>query len=93
MIQMAVTEVYCPTCDSNKVVKMGLTSNGKQRFKCKNNNCTKISFILKYSYLGLMPEIKNKIIEMAMNGSGIRDTARVLKISASTVISEIKKIP
>jgi transposase-like protein len=28
---------------------------------------------------------------MAMNASGIRDTARVLKISATTVISELKK--
>jgi transposase-like protein len=28
---------------------------------------------------------------MAMNASGIRDTARVLKISPTTVISELKK--
>ncbi len=28
---------------------------------------------------------------MAVNGSGIRDTARVLKISTSTVIKELKK--
>jgi transposase-like protein len=28
---------------------------------------------------------------MAMNASGIRDTARVLHISPSTVISELKK--
>ena len=28
---------------------------------------------------------------MVINGSGIRDTARVLKISASTVMSELKK--
>jgi hypothetical protein len=38
-----------------------------------------------------LPEVKEKIIDMAMNGSGIRDTARVLKISPSTVINEIKK--
>jgi transposase-like protein len=29
---------------------------------------------------------------MALNGSGIRDTARVLKISATTVIETLKKI-
>jgi len=29
---------------------------------------------------------------MAMNGSGIRDTARVLHVSTSTVIQELKKI-
>ncbi len=28
---------------------------------------------------------------MAMNGSGIRDTARVLQISPTTVIEELKK--
>ena len=28
---------------------------------------------------------------MALNGSGIRDTARVLKISTTTVINELKK--
>ncbi|OBQ36203.1 MAG: transposase, partial [Aphanizomenon flos-aquae WA102] len=40
---------------------------------------------------GYLPEVKEKIAEMAMNGSGIRDTARVLRISPSTVISELKK--
>ncbi|NEX15817.1 MAG: hypothetical protein C1943_04045 [Halochromatium sp.] len=28
---------------------------------------------------------------MALNGSGIRDTARILKLSPSTVIEELKK--
>ncbi|URD53384.1 IS1-like element transposase (plasmid) [Chroococcidiopsis sp. CCNUC1] len=28
---------------------------------------------------------------MALNGSGIRDTARVLHVSTSTVIKELKK--
>ena len=35
--------------------------------------------------------IKEKIIDMAINGSGIRDTARVLKIDKNTVISTLKK--
>jgi transposase-like protein len=47
--------------------------------------------LLNYTYQGYLPEIKAKITDMAMNGSGIRDTARVLKISPSTVINEIKK--
>lgn len=34
--------------------------------------------------------MKEQIIDMAMNGSGIRDTARVLKISPTTVIEEKK---
>jgi insertion element IS1 protein InsB len=38
-----------------------------------------------------LPQIKEQIIEMSLNGSGIRDIARVLKISPTTVIEEIKK--
>src|SRR5262245_59070234 len=34
---------------------------------------------------------KAQIINMALNGSGIRDTARVLKISPATVLNELKK--
>ncbi|HJW27793.1 MAG TPA: IS1-like element transposase [Saprospiraceae bacterium] len=44
-----------------------------------------------YSDKGRLPEIKQRIVEMAINGSGIRDTARVLDISTDTVISELKK--
>jgi len=31
------------------------------------------------------------MVDMAMNGSGIRDTARVLHVSPTTVIKELKK--
>jgi hypothetical protein len=37
--------------------------------------------------------VKEQILEMAMNGSGIRDTARVLHISPTTVIDPLKKEP
>jgi DNA-binding NarL/FixJ family response regulator len=49
------------------------------------------TFIRDYSDLGRLPQIKEQIIEMSLNGSGIRDIARVLKISPTTVIEEIKK--
>jgi len=32
-----------------------------------------------------------KIVEMAINSSGIRDTVRVLKINKNTVINTLKK--
>jgi insertion element IS1 protein InsB len=35
--------------------------------------------------------VKQQIVDMALNGSGIRDTARVLRISPTTVISTLKK--
>jgi hypothetical protein len=49
------------------------------------------TFLLDYSYVGQSPEIKDQIVEMAMNASGIRDTARVLHVSTNTVMTELKK--
>jgi insertion element IS1 protein InsB len=42
-------------------------------------------------YKGRAPALKEQIVEMRLNGSGIRDTARVLKISPTTVINTLKK--
>ena len=44
-----------------------------------------------YIYRGYLPDVKQQIADMAVNGSGIRDTARVLKISPTTVIEALKK--
>ena len=44
-----------------------------------NTECSRSSFILDYTNCGYRPEVKEKIGEMVTNGSGIRDTARVLK--------------
>jgi transposase-like protein len=38
-----------------------------------------------------LPEVKQQMVDMALNGSGIRDTARVLRISPTTVIAVLKK--
>jgi len=46
---------------------------------------------LEYTYAGQLPEVKQQIVDMAMNASGIRDTARVLHISPTTVLKELKK--
>ena len=43
------------------------------------------------AYPGQSPEVKRQIVDMAMNASGIRDTARVLHVSPTTVIKELKK--
>ena len=39
-----------------------------------------------------MPEIRRQVVDMALNGSGVRDTARVLRISPTTVIAMLKKM-
>jgi transposase-like protein len=90
-VKMVLIPVLCPHCHSDQVIKGGKTQAGKQRYKCLNMNCPRYSFQLDLTYKGLSPEVKEHIIDMALNGSGIRDTARVLKISPTTVIKELKK--
>jgi len=48
--------------------------------------------MLAYRYKAYRPGIKEQVVEkMSINGSGIRDTARVLNINKNTVISTLKK--
>lgn len=86
---MAVTTVYCTYCNSDKVNKHGFQS-GKQRYRCQASGCRR-SFLLTYKNRGWLDSVKEQIVDMCINGSGIRDTARVLKVSATTVIETIKK--
>ena len=88
---MVLVPICCPRCEQDQVVKRGKTEQGKQRYLCMNGQCTAKTFILDYSYNGHLSAVKDQIIDMAVNGSGIRDTARVLKISPATVINELKK--
>jgi insertion element IS1 protein InsB len=90
-VMMVLIPVLCPHCQSDQVIKGGKTEAGKQRYKCQNVGCPHYSFQLDLTYKGRSPEIKAQIVDMALNGSGIRDTARVLKISTATVINELKK--
>jgi len=88
---MVLLPVCCPCCGEDSVVKKGKTEQGKQRYLCLKGECPKRTFILDYAYNGLLPDVKGRIIDMALNGSGIRDTARVLRVSPNTVINELKK--
>ena len=88
---MVLIPVLCPVCGHDNIIKRGKTENGKQRYLCQNPECNAKTFILDYDYNGYLPEVKKKIMDMAVNGSGIRDTARVLDISPTTVIKELKK--
>jgi insertion element IS1 protein InsB len=85
------TRVGCPTCQSPDVVKYGKTPDGKQRFHCRNLACQRQTFLLEYTNQGFLPEVETQIVDMALNGRGIRDTARVLNVSPTTVINTLKK--
>jgi insertion element IS1 protein InsB len=88
---MVLAPIHRPTCHSTDVVKHGKTSDGKQRFLCRNSDCAQQTFLTTYIYKGRLPEVKQQVIDVAMHGSGIRDTARVLHISPTTVLDILKK--
>jgi len=72
-------------------MKSGRSAEGTQRYRWQNPDCTTKTFMLAYRYKACEPGIKEQVVDMAINGSGIRDTARVLKINKNTVISTLKK--
>ena len=88
---MVYVPVQCPHCQSAAVIKAGKQANRAQRYCCQNEQCTRRIFLLQYQDRGRAPEIRHQVIDMAINGSGIRDTARVLRISPTTVIAVLKK--
>src|SRR5262245_65775841 len=88
---MVRVSVRCPYCQRDQVVKRGKTDTGKQRYRCHNPSCSHQSFLLDPAYKGRSPQVKQQVIELSLNGSGVRDTARVLGISPTTVIQELKK--
>ena len=89
---MAIIPLRCPHCQGDDLAKFGKTRTGKQRYACNSPECPYQTFTLEpHAYPGRRQQVKAKIVEMAVNGSGVRDTARVLGVSTSTVIQELKK--
>jgi transposase-like protein len=88
---MAKIEVKCPKCKETQVIKYGQSSSGEQRYNCKNPDCSKTIFQIEYRNKGCEPGIEQKIIKMAVNASGVRDTSRVLEISTYKVMDTLKK--
>lgn len=85
---MATVEVKCPFCEqTDPVKKHGLGSTGHQRFRCQT--CCR-SFQLEYEYRACQQGMKEKIVDLAMNNAGIRDTARALHISINAVVRTLK---
>src|SRR5215213_11228427 len=88
---MAEAGVKCPHCQSEAVVKYGKTSTGKERFRCQQTPQCGRTFLRSYAYPGCLPTVKQQIVEMTLNGSGIRDIARVLQVGPNTVMKALKK--
>ena len=88
---MVSVPVQCPYCQNTEVIKAGKQANGTQRYQCQNGRCTRRIFLLQYQDRGRIPDIRRQVVDLAINGSGVRDTARVLQISTATVIQELRK--
>jgi len=88
---MILPVLHCLNCQGTNIIRHGTTRQGKQRYCCQEALCNGGTFLLDYTYPGHSVGVKQQIVDMAMNASGIRDTARVLHISPTTVIKELKK--
>ena len=88
---MVVIPVICSRCNRpDDVFRHGKSPTGHQRYRCKS--CRHV-FQLEYIYQAKKPGVKEQIVDMAMNGSGINDTARTLNIGVNTVLRTLKNSP
>ncbi len=86
---MVTVPVYCRYCQSASLYKHGYARSGEPRYRCRD--CQR-SFQLYYHNVGNRDGIPEKMVEMALNGSGVRDTSRILGVSITTVIAHLKKL-
>ncbi len=90
MVKKEIT-VKCPFCNSENVSKNGHNKTGKQVYRCNNPECSHYSFVEEYTYNACNPEVRWKVLEMTVNGTGTRATARILNIAKGTVTAILKK--
>ena len=90
-VAMVLMPIRCLYCQNDQVTKRGKTATGTQRYRCHNPEYPHQSFLLDPAYKGHLPEIKQQVMDMRLNASGVRDTARVVQISTRTVLNELKK--
>jgi transposase-like protein len=83
-------DIHCPHCSSSDLQKNGHSENGTQRWRCID--CRK-SFQLTYRYNARKPGVKDQIIELTLNSSGVRDIGRILQISSFRVKKNAQRDP
>jgi transposase-like protein len=67
---MGLVPVTCPSCHSDQVITGGQTETGNQRYRCHQTHGPHRSFVLEPADHGRLPQGKEHIIAMALNGSG-----------------------
>jgi insertion element IS1 protein InsB len=85
---MSSNQTRCYRCvdDIRKMIKNGKTKSGNQRYICRKCGKTRVE---NYAYLAYKEEINQNIIQLTKEGLGIRSTARILKISTTTLLKRI----
>jgi transposase-like protein len=84
--------LHCPYCQDAAIVCHGTTSDGPHCSRCRAGRPGRgRTFLLAYTYAGRSSEVKQQSVEMALNARGMRDTARVLHVSPTTVMKARKK--
>ena len=73
---MCSTPVHCPKCGGNDVKSFGYSAHNVPRYFCCNAECETKSFMLEYRYKAYEPGVKEKVVDMAINGGGIRDQGK-----------------
>ena len=89
---MSVENVNCPECAGDKVAKNGKNVKGEQRYICKDETCEAKSFKLEYTYNGWKAGIGEKILNVRMDDSGIRDIAKELGVSKQKVQETLREL-
>ena len=90
---MVYGQRHCPDCQGVDVVRYGQQRHGEQRDRCHNANWPRHIFLLHDRTQGRLPAVKQRMVDMALSGHGIRDTARVLAVSPTPVIDTLHKRP
>ena len=83
-------QIKCPTCQSDSIKKNGIKLYGKQNYQCK---ICKRQFIGDHalSYQGCHSGIKSKILHLMVRGSGVRDIAKVERVSIGKVLRTLSQ--
>jgi len=85
------TQIQCPSCDGDEIRKFG-KRQGKQIYRCNNDDCGRTTFRQDYAYKACDPRIKSHIMDLKADGKGARAIGRMLSISKDTVTNTLRKL-
>jgi hypothetical protein len=88
---MTFIAVRCPHCQSDQLITRGQTARGTQRSFCQNTRGARGRCLLDSCNRGGLPDVKHPLIDMGLNASGVRDTARSLPICPHTGLRALPK--